>query len=146
MRNVLKSFLKGLAITSALVISSGAQSQNQSLGDYARAIKKNKPAQSSPTKPEVYDNENMPTSGTLSVVGNGSSDETSADSKDQAKTDAPADAKAADPSKADPKANGNERIGPRIRIFSPVQRPRRMDFGNSRSRKNTVAENKELLL
>jgi hypothetical protein len=116
MRNVLKSFLKGLAITSALVISSGAQSQDQSLGDYARAIKKNKPAQSSPTKPEVYDNENMPTGGTLSVVGNASSDETSADSKDQAKTDAPADAKAADPYKAAPQANGSGEKKPDAQI------------------------------
>jgi len=45
-----------------------------------------------------------------------SSDETSADSKDQAKTDAPADAKAADPSKADPKANGSGEKKPDAQI------------------------------
>src|ERR1043166_1289921 len=114
MRNVLKSFLTGLAITSALVISCGAQSQNQSLGDYARAIKKTKPAKSSPVKPKVYDNENMPTSATLSVVGN--ADETSTDTKDQAKTDVPADAKGTDPSKAEPKINSSDEKKPDAQI------------------------------
>ncbi|PYV81053.1 MAG: hypothetical protein DMG93_16775 [Acidobacteria bacterium] len=104
MRNDLKLFLSGVVVASALVGSSGAQSQNQSLGEYARAIKKTKPAQPSPAKPKVYDNENMPTSGTLSVVGNASPDSTSPDTKDETKTDA--NAKSADPSKAEPKTNG----------------------------------------
>jgi hypothetical protein len=105
MRNVLKSFLTGLAVAIALAANSAAQSQNQSLGDYARAIKKTKSAQPSSAKPRVYENENLPTGGTLSVVGNASPDASSADIKDQAKTDASANAQSADPSKADSKTN-----------------------------------------
>jgi len=104
MRIDLKLFLSGLVVSSALVVSSGAQSQNQSLGEYARGIKKTKPAQASPAKPKVYDNENLPTGATLSVVGTASQDASPADAKVEAKADA--NAKSADPSKAAPKANG----------------------------------------
>jgi hypothetical protein len=104
MRIDLKLFLSGLVVSSALVVSSGAQSQNQSLGEYARGVKKTKPAQASPAKPKVYDNENLPTGATLSVVGTASQDASPADAKVEAKADA--NAKSADPSKAAPKANG----------------------------------------
>ena len=80
-----------------------AQSQNQSLGDYARAVKKTKPAPAAKTAPKVYDNENLPAGGTLSVVGSPSTND-SADKMDQQKTgDSKADGKAADPSKPDAK-------------------------------------------
>ena len=104
MRIDLKLFLSGLVVSSALVVSSGAQSQNQSLGEYARGVKKTKPAQASPAKPKVYDNENLPTGATLSVVGTASQDASPADAKVETKADA--NAKSADPSKAAPKANG----------------------------------------
>jgi hypothetical protein len=86
------------------VVSSGAQSQNQSLGEYARGVKKTKPAQASPAKPKVYDNENLPTGATLSVVGTASQNANPVDAKVETKADA--NAKSADPSKAAPKANG----------------------------------------
>lgn len=80
-----------------------AQSQNQSLGDYARAVKKTKPAPAAKTAPKVYDNENLPAGGTLSVVGSPSTND-SPDKVDQQKTgDSKADGKAADPSKPDAK-------------------------------------------
>jgi hypothetical protein len=104
MRIDLKLFLSGLVVSSALVVSSGAQSQNQSLGEYARGVKKTKPAQASPAKPKVYDNENLPTGATLSVVGTASQDASPVDAKVETKADA--NAKSADPSKAAPKANG----------------------------------------
>ena len=104
MRIDLKLFLSGLVVSSALVVSSGAQSQNQSLGEYARGVKKTKPAQASPAKPKVYDNENLPTGATLSVVGTASQDANPVDAKVETKADA--NAKSADPSKAAPKANG----------------------------------------
>jgi hypothetical protein len=104
MRIDLKLFLSGLVVLSALVVSSGAQSQNQSLGEYARGVKKTKPAQASPAKPKVYDNENLPTGATLSVVGTASQDANPVDAKVETKADA--NAKSADPSKAAPKANG----------------------------------------
>ena len=104
MRIDLKLFLSGLVVSSALVVSSGAQSQNQSLGEYARGVKKTKPAQASPAKPKVYDNENLPTGATLSVVGTASQDASPVDAKVETKADT--NAKSADPSKAAPKANG----------------------------------------
>ena len=104
MRIDLKLFLSGLVVSSALVVSSGAQSQNQSLGEYARGVKKTKPAQASPAKPKVYDNENLPTGATLSVVGTASQDANPVDAKVETKADA--NAKSADPSKVAPKANG----------------------------------------
>jgi hypothetical protein len=41
-------------------------SQNESLGDYARSIRKDK----KPAAPKTFDNDNLPTSDKLSVVGN----------------------------------------------------------------------------
>jgi hypothetical protein len=47
--------------------SSASQSSTQSLGDAARAARKNKPQSDTATR--VYDNDNLPTTETLSVVG-----------------------------------------------------------------------------
>ncbi len=58
--------MKYIAIGSLLLLAiSGAAAQ--SLGDYARAARKNKPAASSTSR--HYDNDNLPTGDTLSVVG-----------------------------------------------------------------------------
>jgi hypothetical protein len=56
-----------------LAVSSAAA---QSLGDYARAVKKNKPEASPATR--HYDNDNLPTDQTLSVVGPPPAPETAA--------------------------------------------------------------------
>ncbi len=58
-----------IAAAALLMLASGAaaQSQNTSLGDYARSIRKNKPETN--TASQHYDNDNLPTNGTLSVVG-----------------------------------------------------------------------------
>lgn len=68
-----------------------AQSQNESLGDYARAVRKTKPESGADTS-KVYDNDNLPNVGTVSIVGSQSAQ--SDDSKDQSadkKQDASAD-------------------------------------------------------
>ena len=57
---------KHMAIVTLLLLGvSGAAAQ--SLGDYARAVRKNKPEPSSTSR--HYDNDNLPTDQTLSVVG-----------------------------------------------------------------------------
>ena len=61
-----------------------AQSQNESLGDYARAVKKTKP-ESGADASKVYDNDNLPAVGTVSIVGSQSAQ--SDDSKDQSADD-----------------------------------------------------------
>jgi hypothetical protein len=49
------------------------QSEPQSLGDYARAVRKNKSQDTKPSQ-TVYDNDNLPSQTSLSVVGNSSND------------------------------------------------------------------------
>lgn len=57
-----------VVLTSGMCVLAGAQSENSSLGDYARSIKKNKP-QESKAAAKVYDNDNLPTTPSISVVG-----------------------------------------------------------------------------
>jgi len=83
-----------------------AQSQNESLGDYARSVKKTKPSSSTQTG-KVYDNDNLPADGTLSVVGNPSpadSADKKDDKKDQDGRSATADSKTAESDKSDTKS------------------------------------------
>ena len=79
----------------ALLIAAGTstillgQSQNQSLGDYARAVKKNNPQAKSQPK-TTYDNDNLPSGAALSVVGNsGAPVSENLGDKDQDKDKAP---------------------------------------------------------
>lgn len=77
-----------------------AQSQTQSLGDYARAVKKAKNPPAANTAPKVYDNDNIPTKTSISVVGDTKSDEASSDQKkDDQDKGKEADAKQDDQSK-----------------------------------------------
>ena len=54
------------ALLVVIVVAIGAASA-QSLGDYARTVRKNKTEPTSATR--TFDNDNLPTGGTLSVVG-----------------------------------------------------------------------------
>lgn len=81
MKSKLSVLLTGAAVASLLLTAgAAAQTENQSLGEYARAVRKNKPAPSASAS-KVYDNDNMPVTSTLSVVGNSnaSSDDAQAD-------------------------------------------------------------------
>jgi hypothetical protein len=72
MKRVILSGLAVIALALGVCVTAVAQSQpqpeTQSLGDYARTLKKNK---SQATKPAgtVYDNDNLPSTTSLSVVG-----------------------------------------------------------------------------
>jgi hypothetical protein len=65
MKQVLYLTLAGFTV--ATVSTAAAQTQNQPLGDYARAVKKTKPATEKSAK--TYDNDNLPNNSNLSVVG-----------------------------------------------------------------------------
>jgi hypothetical protein len=65
MKHILSLALAGMTV--ATVNTATAQTQNQPLGDYARAVKKIKPATEKPAK--TYDNDNLPNNSKLSVVG-----------------------------------------------------------------------------
>src|SRR5713226_3089794 len=68
MKRVLCFWLVAIVISVAASTIAAAQSQ-PSLGDYARAVKKTKNPPSDKTSTRVYDNDNLPTSSSLSVVG-----------------------------------------------------------------------------
>jgi hypothetical protein len=80
MKSKLSLLLTGAVVAFLLLTSAVARAQTGSLGDYARAARKNKPAPSS-AAPRVYDNDNLPVTSTLSVVGK------SKDSSDDAQGD-----------------------------------------------------------
>ena len=66
-----RSFLlwvAGMVVTVMAGTIAAAQSQTQPLGDYARAAKKAKNPSAAGT-PKVYDNDNLPQSTSISVVG-----------------------------------------------------------------------------
>ena len=67
MNRVLRWSLTAALFFTACVVF--AQSPSQSLGDYARAVRKTKNAPASDQK-KVYDNDNLPANSSISVVGN----------------------------------------------------------------------------
>jgi hypothetical protein len=62
-----------LSWTATLLLSActllAQSAQQQPLGDYARRVKNSKSTPASADQKKVYDNDNLPTSGTVSVVG-----------------------------------------------------------------------------
>ncbi len=94
MNRVFRFSLTALVFLSICAGVSLAQSTQESLGDYARTIKKSKGITSTPDQKKVYDNDNMPTTSSISVVGNTAAAPADASSTDQAK-DANASAPAA---------------------------------------------------
>ena len=82
-----------------------AAPQSQSLGDYAREVRKDK----KPSTPKQYDNDNLPVNEKLSVVGNPSADSSaqSGDAKTTKDGDQPGDSdgKTADQKNLEPKAD-----------------------------------------
>lgn len=80
MKNKL-SFL-ALLLLFAFTGVAAAQSQGESLGDYARAVKKVKPASTSQSG-KVFDNDNLPAEGSVSVVGKPAPADSDASNQDQ---------------------------------------------------------------
>jgi hypothetical protein len=73
MKRILLTVMADFALASILIASTALQAQSSqgqspSLGDYARAVKKTKP-EPKKTASKVYDNDNLPRSSSLSVVG-----------------------------------------------------------------------------
>jgi hypothetical protein len=66
-RRNLSISIRQTAIGTLLLLGISGAAAAQSLGDYARAIRKNKPEPSATTR--HFDNDNLPTDQTLSVVG-----------------------------------------------------------------------------
>jgi len=64
MKRIAYVFLAGIVLAGMLVTVAGAQ--NEPLGDYARSVRKDE----KPASAKKYDNDNLPTSDNISVVGN----------------------------------------------------------------------------
>lgn len=106
--------MKWITAAALLLLASGvaaAQSQNTSLGDYARSIRKNKPETNTPS--QHYDNDNLPRNGALSVVGPPPSQSSAAASPARADAASAAPAAAADPKAAD-KQKANDELQKKI--------------------------------
>jgi len=84
MKSKLSVLLTGAVVAFLLLRAAAAQTQTQPLGDYARAVRKNKPAPSR-SAAKVYDNDNLPHTSTLSVVGNSDGQSNAAQGDDAAK-------------------------------------------------------------
>jgi hypothetical protein len=122
MNRILSALFTGLVLASISCISTGTQAQTSqsSLGDYARAIKKTKPEAPKNT-PKVYDNDNLPRSSSLSVVGKEpeTTPETSSEGKNTDSSTNP-DEKAKDAKKTD-------EVGPITPGQSPEERQKAVD-------------------
>ena len=105
-----------LCLTIALTAVSMAQTSAPSLGDYARSVRQNKP-QATKAPAKVYDNDTIPSTTTISVVG--AAPQTVAENKDtqpeaktaDAKTGDQPDAKTADPKSSDKSAADSKAAG-----------------------------------
>ena len=93
MKRMAYIWLAGVVVAGMLAVPSGAQTD--SLGDYARSIRKAKDDGKPPAANKKYDNDNLPKNDGLSVVGNAPDEDKSADNTAQ-KTEDSADAKDTD--------------------------------------------------
>ena len=84
--------MKRMKWITVLIVAGAGIAAAQSLGDYAREAKKNKA--DTGTAAKVYDNDNLPTGGTLSVVGPPPADATTKAAADKTAEAAAADKKA----------------------------------------------------
>jgi hypothetical protein len=105
MENIMKRMFCGstiaLCLTIALSAVSSAQTSTPSLGDYARAVRQNKP-QATKAPAKVYDNDTIPSSTTINVVG--SAPQTAADASKNDKNGEQPDVKATDAKSSDKSA------------------------------------------
>lgn len=104
------------SLTALLFVSVGAsmamaQTSQESLGDYARAIKKSKGAPTTPDQKKMYDNDNMPTTSSISVVGSAPAAPPSDAAASEQSKDADAPAKASGDSKKDEKKDPEIKAG-----------------------------------
>ena len=97
MKRVILGSVTAILFVIASSAVAGAQAQAPSLGDYARSVRRNKPqAMKAPAR--VYDNDNLPSTPVISVVG--AKPETPVDAATENKGSKQPDAKAEDKSAA----------------------------------------------
>jgi hypothetical protein len=93
MKRIAYIWLAGVVVAGILVLPSSAQ--DDSLGDYARTVRKQKDEGKQPASAKKYDNDNLPKNDVLSVVGNAPAEpdaKAAGDASDQ-KADKPGESK-----------------------------------------------------
>jgi hypothetical protein len=107
---VLVVVLAGVRTEAQNQTPSASQNSGSSLGDYARQIRKDPGAKSTP---KVFDNDNLPREDKLSVVGQkaATTSENTSDTKSAKMESAPAEAKADNKAAADAKAGTEAKAG-----------------------------------
>ena len=95
MKSILSTLLSALVLISCAAAQTQVITPTESLGDYARTVRKDK----RPSTAKKYDNDNLPVNDKLSVVGNASADTTAP----AATTDNSQPSAAAQPGDADKK-------------------------------------------
>lgn len=105
MKRILLVVIAGFVLTSILAASTAllaqsSQGQSPSLGDYARAVKKTKP-EPKKTASKVYDNDNLPRSSSLSVVGTPAETASETDKEKNPESSTNSDDKAQDKKKSE---------------------------------------------
>lgn len=144
MKRIANLWLSG-AILAALMISlSAAQQSGDSLADYARAKKKEK--QSEPAPKRVYDNDNLPQTEHISVVGQKPAPDAKADTDkpaDEASqpTTAPTPDQPNDGGQANPDKQGKAKID-----ITPGQSPEDRDKAYEEWQKKIAEQKKQVQL
>lgn len=108
MKRVILASMAAPFLMIALSAVATAQTSSPSLGDYARSVKRNKP-QETKAPAKVYDNDNLPASTTISVVGPAPQTVEAAGKGD--KDSNQADAKASDAKSSDKSASPDSKTG-----------------------------------
>ncbi len=110
-------FVACMAVTA--VAAAGAQDKSQSLGEYARSIRKSKSTPPGTSKPAVFDNDNLPVTSSISVVGAAPAtvDASKGDqAKDSTKPDSADAAKVGDAAKDKTTSEDKEKKDPQIKV------------------------------
>ena len=108
MKRVILASMAAPFLMIALSAMATAQTSSPSLGDYARSVKHNKP-QAAKAPAKVYDNDNLPASTTISVVG--PAPQTVEEAGKSEKDSNQADAKAPDAKTSDKSASPDSKTG-----------------------------------
>jgi len=109
MNRVFRFSLTALLFVTVCAGLAVGQTPQESLGDYARAVKKTKGAPAMPAQKKVYDNDNLPTTSSISVVGRAPAAPAAAD--DQAKDASSATQPATGEDKKDEKKDPEIKVG-----------------------------------
>ena len=78
MKRITHIWIAAIVLAASLASAQDSTTQQQSLGAYARTVRKDKVKDQKPAAAKKYDNDNLPVNDKLSIVGNAGTSETPA--------------------------------------------------------------------